>query len=593
MEIKKYYYSKKDKELYVILRLENFKCHSNVQVGIPKKGTTLVKGESGKGKTSLLEGFLFVLFDSVYKPKKLDSDTCNATLVFDDIYVYRQKNPDFLKLWIGDTVYEGDDAQEIIDRKFGNQDIFVATSYIKQFQHSVFLGDSDIEKMKIIKGISKIDPNVEKFKQIIENKTLDLEKLKMKYSIEREFLEKEIEKIDISGIDRSVEPISELKDRLKSLQIDLEKTIKLEKSREVCMIMKEKWEKKISELKEIEKSDTVTNFFEIYDRQKFSSKEEFEEELKIIDDKIEESEQIESEFVTINCASCDQKIKFFPLTDEVRNISLMSGGSMENKETSRSIVENRLKIDQLRDKKKDIEEIIAKFVQISQISLNRNVDNEIEIRSEDIKKFESVFKSEIQIPSEKIRDEIDSIEEKIELSSKVESFDKLDDLKKNLDECNEKFKSVEENLKSLERIDDARQVVERKLLSETIEKLNSILQKHLRQVFPNSAISVVLSIDNESEKDFFQMKIFSNNRSYENPAQLSGGEKSRISIALMLSLNEIKRSPFIFLDETLSSTHTDLKPEIIKYLGDYSKEKSCIVVGHEEIEGLYDNIIKL
>ena len=93
------------------MRLKNFKCHVDVQIGIPVNGTTLIKGESGKGKTSLLEGFLFILYDYVYKPMKLNSDFCEGYLVFGDLYVLRRKD-EFLKVWIGEDEYDGDEAQK-------------------------------------------------------------------------------------------------------------------------------------------------------------------------------------------------------------------------------------------------------------------------------------------------------------------------------------------------------------------------------------------------------------------------------------------------------------------------------------------------
>ena len=463
--------------------------------------------------------------------------------------------------------------------------MFIATSYIKQFEHSVFLTGSDSDKMKIIRGISSIDPSISKFEEIIKIKIKEVENLKIKYNAEIDFINSQLEKSNIKF--KKIE-ISESREKLKEIlsekKEELEKIFKLEKSKEIFSFMRKRWQEKIEVLGSIE--ELPDDFFEIYDRQKFHALEKLQEDLEKVEQEI--SEMPEKQNVLLQCPSCDEKLKFNLKENTLKNFNLMSGISGKNTDDIKEVLENQIKLKELQKEKERLSNAIKNFKKISKEQILSS-SNEISVRKEDIKNFDKSLEKEIPRSSEEIQKEIEEIERKLEIISKNKELERIANLNESLEQSTQKLKSVEKKLESLKRIKNAKEIVEGKMLSKTIELLNNTMKKHLRKVFPSSAISVRIFIDQQK----FGMNIFLNNQSYENPSQLSGGEKSRISIALMLSLNEICNSHFIFLDETLSSTHTDLKPEIIKHLKECSSEKSCVVVGHEETEGLYMNVLKL
>lgn len=74
---------------------------------------------------------------------------------------------------------------------------------------------------------------------------------------------------------------------------------------------------------------------------------------------------------------------------------------------------------------------------------------------------------------------------------------------------------------------------------------------------------------------------------------LSGGEQDRISMALTLAMAKISNSPFILLDECLSSLDNNIRTKCIKVLKFNFAEKTVINVCHEMINGLFDNIVDL
>lgn len=159
-------YSEQDLSQNIILKLKNFKTYGNCEIKIPVNSTTLISGPSGIGKTSILEGFLYVMYDGVTKPEKFGTKNVAAWLFMHGTVIYRQKNPGLLMLWkktkentggaIKETVkeYVQNEAQLEINLIYGNYNEFLATSCLKQRELSPFLGSNDAEKLEIAKGIA-------------------------------------------------------------------------------------------------------------------------------------------------------------------------------------------------------------------------------------------------------------------------------------------------------------------------------------------------------------------------------------------------------------------------------------------------------
>ena len=79
---------------------------------------------------------------------------------------------------------------------------------------------------------------------------------------------------------------------------------------------------------------------------------------------------------------------------------------------------------------------------------------------------------------------------------------------------------------------------------------------------------------------------------YDDIKQLSGGEGDRISLALILSLNQVSSSPIVMLDECISSLDGTLKEACINSMKTLSG-KTIICVDHEGVEGYYDKTIEV
>ena len=95
------------------LTLKNFKCYEN-KTFVFDNGFVLIEGQSGTGKTSILQAIIFVLFGKGKNLKMNGKTSCSVNLEFEDINIFRSKNPNKLLV---NSVLENDEAQNIINKK--------------------------------------------------------------------------------------------------------------------------------------------------------------------------------------------------------------------------------------------------------------------------------------------------------------------------------------------------------------------------------------------------------------------------------------------------------------------------------------------
>lgn len=183
----------KERKSNVILKMVNFKTYAEATITIPQGCTTLVSGASGDGKTTIMEFFAFVFYDGTIQPERHDTKRCWGWIIFNDIVVYRQKDPKLLKVWINDLEayskmgedtkiktasgqeYTGDEAQYVINKRFGTLNVFLATSYLRQKEFSILLTGTDAEKLDIMKEITSKNGEFDNLKDPIKKYMLQCE----------------------------------------------------------------------------------------------------------------------------------------------------------------------------------------------------------------------------------------------------------------------------------------------------------------------------------------------------------------------------------------------------------------------------------
>jgi DNA repair exonuclease SbcCD ATPase subunit len=135
------------------INITNFRGINSWQ-GHINNGLTLLKGESGRGKSTILEAIKWCLYGQMRQvfPFSGKKDT-EVSISINDIIITRKKNPELIKWSCKDIVLEASAAEKQIEKYFGSKLLWQAGSYIQQGEKIVLLAGSNSEKSALIKEI--------------------------------------------------------------------------------------------------------------------------------------------------------------------------------------------------------------------------------------------------------------------------------------------------------------------------------------------------------------------------------------------------------------------------------------------------------
>jgi exonuclease SbcC len=144
------------------VKIVGFKCHLDTSYDITSGSMTLLKGESGAGKSTILQAIFWALYGSmrgIYNNSG-QIKKCSVTLQINHLLIYRQKRPELLKVTIlnpndhTEKTYEDAVAQQIIDQAFGTKDLWKACSYISQKERCSLLSGSAADRLTLLNQLS-------------------------------------------------------------------------------------------------------------------------------------------------------------------------------------------------------------------------------------------------------------------------------------------------------------------------------------------------------------------------------------------------------------------------------------------------------
>lgn len=253
------------------LSLYQFRCWENISFKIPLNGITLIKGDSGAGKSTIFHSLDWCLFGKMrlVAPNHLESSGIKAktsvTIEFPHILngsqviiqITRQKNPNRLLLNTNDisttnsTTYEDKVAQSLIEDIFGSYDIWLASCYIGQGCRNSFLTAPNNGKMELLNSIAfhEEDPQIyiDKIDVLIANTDTTYKTLLTKFTTKHNLLQQYLSDIDIT---RALTPdqielrnshIQSLTDKLSSLR-------KIKAQRDIDMAILSKLQQQLSKI---------------------------------------------------------------------------------------------------------------------------------------------------------------------------------------------------------------------------------------------------------------------------------------------------------------------------------------------------------
>ncbi|ALH06817.1 putative ATPase [Port-miou virus] len=198
------------------LQLQNFRCFKNKEVALPEKGLVLLSAPSGSGKSTILNALLWALYGEIKKPQSFGSRSCSVSVSLSEHYnisVRRQAGPGRLVVLDHknkDQEYEGEAAQEIINKRVGTPKEFLASSYVIQNLDSSVLTLTPGEQLAFVENLSLDKEAIERERQNLKKHISSLDVQRVELNTKTNYAQKILE--GISELKEPACPFSDVGD---------------------------------------------------------------------------------------------------------------------------------------------------------------------------------------------------------------------------------------------------------------------------------------------------------------------------------------------------------------------------------------------
>ena len=221
------------------LTLKNFRFHRDRTFDIPDEGLVLLEGESGCGKSTILNAIFYALYGNVRKPYSFGASTCSVTLEYKDLTIERTSRPNKLAVRReakqSTPIYVDDAAQAEIDKRFGSLNSFELASFIRQGIDSSILSVKPSERLAFIETLAFDNDDHIKIKSNIKElvKRCTAEHIKSEGKLE--YIKSQLEELGDDEADDEANDEADIKTLIKKLndkEIALNEKIKALRSKE-------------------------------------------------------------------------------------------------------------------------------------------------------------------------------------------------------------------------------------------------------------------------------------------------------------------------------------------------------------------------
>jgi len=153
----------------ILLSLENISCYTKAEFTFSRGKLILIKGPSGVGKSSIFKAITWILYGTLKGICNFNSNKCSGTFITPEIKVTRSNKSPKLQVISEAVLYDNETvAQSIIDKIYGNEEIWNVTCYLEQDSRSLLLGGTNNERMEILNKLSFWSDNPEKYIERID-----------------------------------------------------------------------------------------------------------------------------------------------------------------------------------------------------------------------------------------------------------------------------------------------------------------------------------------------------------------------------------------------------------------------------------------
>lgn len=553
------------------VRWKNFLSTGNTwtEFQLDRNANTLVIGENGSGKSTVLDALCFGLFNRAFrkinKPQLVNSVNERGMLVEVEFTVGQREykivrgyKPRLFEIWqngtmIDQTAKDADYQEELEKNILGLN--YTSFTQIIVLGSSTFIpfmqlpGSSrrdvieDLLDLKIFTSMNvllkeKIQTNKENLKEIRHNIKLEKEKL----AVHKKYLE-EIHNKNQERIDKLNDEIENSESSIFRLEADIERN-----------------NSKVDELRETIKDEKTVNK-KLQDILKIES--QFEDKTKKLKKDIKFYQDND------NCPTCEQQISSVIKTTKIR----------ESEEKIQQVVDAvdklQLELDKENQRLLDIMEVNKEIQEYLEKVSDSN--NQISALNKFIKKIRKDIDAEVD-------NETNVEEQNIEI-------DKINDTINS----NEVLK--EERLNEAQILDVAADLLKDKgiktqIVRQYVPVMNKLINKYL------AAMEFFVSFDLDEN---FDETIRSRHRDKFSYSSFSEGEKMRIDLALLLTWRAIAKmknstnTNLLILDEVFdASLDTNGCDEFLKLLNELGKGTNVFVISHkgDVLQDKFRSVIK-
>lgn len=627
------------------LDIENFRSIDKAHIVLENQGTVIVKGineyednatSNGSGKSSIFEAIVFALFEETSSGEKdvanriINNGFCiNLKLEIDGIEytIVRESkkgNKSIVVLYKNDvdiSARNKTDTNKLIQDLLGiNKNIFLDSVFLSQSVSTNLASLSPTQRKERLEILTNTDIIINNFKEKLKEQQTNFESICVD-------TEKNINKIQGN--------IDSLQNQKQNIQIKIDEINEQIRQRDLLGNV-EDIEKQLKELQQnsdnykMQINDLDNNIITDIEKQIEDKRLEGEEnrnqksELeKQLNDKRQEYNNIQLDITSVQSQIGYYKSDIIKINEQIEEIKNSDkcptcGRKYENSneehikqkiESYNKDIESYNK--QIEDMTKEVEEKNKQLelVQNEGIKLHSQVDeidslvqqNNNEVKQiEDIKKQKIQEKFNLQQQQQVIEQNIQNLRDKKEqiLSFKVGNIDEfkqmLLDTDNNLQTMQKDLEVKQEELETnnnyVGSIKHSLQLVTKDfrtyLLQNSITYLNTLLKNYSIKLFSNEKDIIHITQDDT------KLNIQLGDATYES---LSGGEKTRVNIALLLAQKSLASTigniscNIIILDEILGYCDAQAEENVINLITmELESLESIYMVSHKEIPIAYD-----
>lgn len=207
----------------------------------------------------------------------------------------------------------------------------------------------------------------------------------------------------------------------------------------------------------------------------------------------------------------------------------------------------------------------------------QNVEKEIDSMNENIFEYQNLRNSIMK-----------ELQEYSSAERKIKEYEDYMKLKNTLDRLISEYKELNLDCKSYLRFRDCLKKAKLLAVEDMVRIINNHSKKYLESMF-SEPIDIKLYIDYTSDTLKIKNKMIYNGEVYSKLNEFSHGERQRIVLCFLLSVNDALGSKILMLDESFTNVDHETYTEIISSLKNFNLDKLTLVVSQKIYKGIFDN----